>query len=161
MMQDLNLDVRLADYVRSLDKALNGLVDVVRRLGPAAHERPDIPGANTAVAVLSHCTGVMRFWGAKVAAGADVSRDREAEFRSDHDAERVIADARAQRDNLVALIESGYADCLARPEAAEAMGARLHSVTIGGVLLHILHEVAQHHGQMQITRDLLLRRECR
>ncbi len=68
----------LTDYV---DRAVNALCGIVTGLGDdLANQRPDLPGANSPYAILTHCLGVMADWGGRVVAGRDVQRDRPAEF---------------------------------------------------------------------------------
>ena len=68
----------LTDYV---DHAVDALCGIVAGLGDdLANQRPDLPGANSPYAILTHCLGVMADWGGHVVAGRDVQRDRPAEF---------------------------------------------------------------------------------
>ncbi len=44
--------------------ALDNMVAMLRELGhDGANRRPELPGANSAYAIVTHCLGVMEFWG--------------------------------------------------------------------------------------------------
>lgn len=54
----------LDDTLWYVDEALDGLVAVVVGLGDdLANRRLDVAGSNSPYAVLTHCLGVMEFWG--------------------------------------------------------------------------------------------------
>lgn len=86
-----------------------------------------VDGSISPCAILTHCLGMMRHWSSTVNLGRPVPRDRDAEFRA---AGPITA-------GLVA-------------EAADFMvtGCR-------AVLLHVVEELAQHLGHLEITRDVL------
>ncbi|HEY3682180.1 MAG TPA: hypothetical protein VGL93_04035 [Streptosporangiaceae bacterium] len=113
------------DYLYYVDVALGGMTGIVAGLGDElANRRPEVPGVNAPYAILTHCIGVMEYWGGQVIAVRAITRDRDAEFV-----------ARGE----------------VRARDAETPMAR----TQGGAALHIYEELAQHHGQMELTRDLL------
>ncbi|OLE28948.1 MAG: hypothetical protein AUG44_05960 [Actinobacteria bacterium 13_1_20CM_3_71_11] len=116
----------VASYV---DRAVEAMADIVGDLGDdLANTRPGLPGANSPYAILRHCLGVMEFWGGHVVAGRAVDRDRAAEFRASGPTPRGGA---ATRPDELEFVSQGHA------------------------LLHVMEEVCQHLGQMEITRDLL------
>src|SRR3954447_9623020 len=64
-----------------VDEALDQMTAIVVRLGDdLASTRPDLPGANSPYAILTHCCGVMEAWGGEAVAGRRIQRDRAAEF---------------------------------------------------------------------------------
>jgi hypothetical protein len=141
-----------------VDKALDDMGAIVTELGDdLANRRPDLPGANSPYAILTHCCGVMEGWGGEVIANRPIRRDRPAEFRatgSVADLLAKVAESKAQlRHDVVAAQwispPDGPVDA---DDAAVPLGQ-----TQGGVLLHIFEELAQHLGQMEVTRDLLRR----
>jgi Protein of unknown function (DUF664) len=143
----------VASYV---DRAVEAMADIVDDLGDElASTRPGLPGANSPYAILRHCLGVMEFWGGQVVAGRAVDRDREAEFRATGPAAGLIAAAQeAQRRFRADMVT---ADPKARPRGGHPVTApdELELVSQGHALLHVMEEVCQHLGQMEITRDLL------
>jgi uncharacterized protein DUF664 len=143
----------VASYV---DRAVEAMADIVGDLGDdLANARPHLPGANSPYAILRHCLGVMEFWGGQVVAGRTVDRDREAEFRASGPVAGLIADAREAQRRFRTVIVT--ADPKARPPGDHpATGPdELELISQGHALLHIMEEVCQHLGQMEITRDLL------
>lgn len=145
------------DFLWYVDQALDGMVAAVRELGDErASTRPDLPGANSPYAILTHCLGVMEFWGGAVIAGRRVTRDRDAEFRATGRVADLVARVGEARRRLEA--------DLASLEASAPIRARLlpedmdHPMgrSQGGALVHLYEELAQHFGQVELTRDVLL-----
>src|SRR6478672_3829589 len=69
------------DFLYFAERALRGMAVIVAELGDdLANSKPDIPGANTPFALLTHCLGVVEYWAGQVNIGRDVHRDRAAEF---------------------------------------------------------------------------------
>ena len=144
------------DYLYFVDEALEGMVTVVTELGDElANRRLDLAGANSPYAVLYHCLGVMEYWGGAMVAGRSIERDRDAEFRSSGRVGELVRRTRQARRQLDADIADLEPLAPPRgtpgPEDADLPLAR----TQGGVLLHIYEELAQHRGQMEVTRDVL------
>jgi Protein of unknown function (DUF664) len=143
----------VASYV---DRAVEAMADIVSDLGDdLANRRPRLPGANSPYVILYHCLGVIEFWGGQVVAGRAVDRDRDAEFRASGPvADLVIAAQQAQRRFRADIVT---ADPGARPRSGHPTTAEeeLELASQGHALLHVMEEVCQHLGQMEITRDLL------
>ena len=142
-------------YLRFCDEALVAMRDIVTDLGDElANRRPDLPGANSPYAILTHCLGVCAYWGSTVNLGREVPRERAAEFT----ASGPVADLAAATDQLRADFAGwvGQADA-GMPPANPPRGRHHHDAyaTQGEVLLHVYEELAQHRGQVEITRDLL------
>jgi Protein of unknown function (DUF664) len=149
--------ISVDDYFFFVDEALAGMVAIVEELGDElANQRPGLPGANSAYAVLFHCLGVMEYWGGHVIAGRTIERDREAEFVATGSVGDLVDRARRARRQLE--LDVTDLDVYAPPrgsvygEDAELPIGR----TQGGALIHVYEELAQHRGQMELTRDLLL-----
>ena len=139
------------EFLGFCDSALTAMADIATGLGDdLANRRPDLPGANSPVQILTHCMGVMGWWAGAVNLGRPVSRDRDAEFEAVCRVADLAADlerARRQFHDDVAAAE---------PAAEPARREHLHDyATQGAVLLHVYEELAQHRGQMEITRDVL------
>jgi hypothetical protein len=144
------------DYLWFVDLALREMVAIVRFLGDdEANRRPDVAGANSPYAILTHCLGVMEFWGGSMVAERVISRDRQAEFEAVGTVDDLIertATARRQFETDVSGFDSTAASpMILPPEDAETPYAR----TKGAVLLHVLEELLQHLGQMELSRDML------
>lgn len=145
------------DYLWYVDEALDGMVAIVTELGDElANRRPDIPDTNSPYVLLHHCLGVMEFWGGHMVAGRTVDRDRDAEFRASGPVDELVARTRRARRQLaadVATVEAGSPP-RGTPDAEDADLPMAR--TQGGVLIHIYEELAQHRGQMEGCRDVLL-----
>jgi Protein of unknown function (DUF664) len=69
------------DYLYFVERAVRGMTGIVTELGDELScIRPDLPGANTAYGLLTHCLGVMEYWGRHLVAGRGSQRERAAEF---------------------------------------------------------------------------------
>jgi len=146
------------DFLWFVDEALDGMVAIVGELGDeAANRRPDLPGANSPYAILFHCLGVMEYWGGHVVAGRTIERDRDAEFRATGPVDDLVARARRARAQLVedmAALDAGAPP--RRPLGPDDPDRDLPIArTQGGALIHVYEELAQHRGQMELTRDVL------
>jgi hypothetical protein len=145
------------DFLYFVDEALNGMVTIVTELGDElANRRLDLPESNSPYAVLTHCLGVMEWWGGYLIAGRAVRRDRDAEFRASGDVAALVERARQARLQLAADMTTLEAGAPLRgvplPEDADLPLGR----TQGGALIHIYEELAQHRGQIEGCRDVLL-----
>ncbi|MGH3855902.1 MAG: DUF664 domain-containing protein [Pseudonocardiaceae bacterium] len=148
--------ISIDDYFAFVDDALDGMVNIVSELGDdRANRRPDIPGANSPYVILTHCLGVMEYWGGHIVAGRPITRDRAEEFRAAGPVGALVERAGRARQQLRA--DTANVDPFApprgapRPEDVELPLGR----TQGGALVHIYEELAQHRGHMELTRDLL------
>lgn len=145
------------DYLYFVRRAVDEMKVILAELGDdIANRRPDLPGANSPYAIATHCAGVADFWAGQLVAGRAVERDRDAEFV----ARGSVADVVARLDRALAQLERDVA--VADPEAplcarppASFLGPD-RPLTQGGALQHVYEELAQHLGQLQLTRDLLV-----
>lgn len=145
------------DFLWYVDQALDGMVAIVTELGDdLANRRPDLPGANSPYVLLHHCLGVMEHLAGHVVAGRTVERDRDAEFRASGTVDELAARTRRAREqlavDLAGLVPSDPPRGATDPEDADLPLARSQ----GGALVHVYEELAQHRGQMEGCRDVLL-----
>lgn len=141
------------EFLAYCDSAIEQYAAIVTELGD---ERVNarivgLAVSNSAFALVSHVVGVMGRWGRTVNRGIVVPRDRDAELT----ATGTVAEA-------LALLEMGRARlhedvAHADPRAAPANPpADWTPATQGDVLLHVYEELAQHLGQLEVTRDVVL-----
>ena len=140
-----------------VDLALAAMAGIVEELGDElANRRPSFRDANSAYVILTHCLGVMEYWGGATVAERPVQRDRSAEFTASGDVAGLLRRAeharRRLREDIVGLV-AGAAPVGVRPEPGDP---EPYTRTKGAVLVHILEELFQHLGQMEITRDTLV-----
>ncbi len=152
------LVVSIHDYLWFVDQALDGMVAIVTELGDErASLRPDLPDANAPYAILTHCLGVMEYWAGSLVGGRSITRDHDAEFRATGRVDALVTRTAAARRQLEADLAALDATAPPRqppllPEDAETPVGQ----TQGGALLHLYEELAQHFGQMQLSRDVLV-----
>jgi Protein of unknown function (DUF664) len=145
------------DCLWFIDDALNGMVAIVSDLGDdLANAKPDVPGANSPFAVLTHCLGVMEFWAGGMIAGRSVVRDRDAEFEARGRVGDLVERARNAQQQLAEDVAGLDASAPPRRAPLDPTDSELPvGRTRGGALVHIATELTQHWGQMEITRDIL------
>ena len=77
------MEISHEDFLMFIDRALDGMLRIVEELGEErANMRPDLPGANSPYAILTHCIGVCDYWIGTLLGKREVFRDRDAEFRA-------------------------------------------------------------------------------
>jgi hypothetical protein len=151
--------ISVNELVTYVARAVGQMTAIVTGLGDdLANERPGLPGANSPYAILRHCIGVMDFWGEQVVAGRPVERDREAEFRATG---AVAALAGAAEEAMGRFAANAAAADPGAPVQGTHPGmppGELEVLSQGSALLHVLEEITQHLGHMEITRDVLRHR---
>lgn len=145
------------DYLWFVDLALDGMAAIVEELGDdLANRRPPIRDTNSAYAILTHCLGVLEYWGGATVAERPVQRDRAAEFTASGDVAGLLGRTdlarRRLRDDIVGL-DAAHPPANVRWDPEDPVP---YTGTKGAVLLHILEELFQHLGQMELTRDALV-----
>jgi hypothetical protein len=148
--------VATADYLWFADLALRGMADIVEDLGDdLANRPPPFAGANSPYAILTHCLGVLEYWAGATVAGRPIERDRAAEFVARGPVAPLVERVTKARETLASDL-SGL-DAWGEPGSVrrDPDDPVPYSETKGAVLLHILEELFQHLGQMEITRDAL------
>jgi hypothetical protein len=149
--------VPASDYLWFVDLALGQMTSIVEELGDElVNRRPPFRDTNSAYVILTHCLGVMEYWGGATVAERPVQRDRAAEFTASGDVAGLLRrtdHARLRlREDIVGLHSAALPVSVRRdPEDPVP-----YTETKGAVLLHVLEELFQHLGQMEITRDALV-----
>lgn len=154
------LTISTDDFLWFVDDCLSAMTDIVTGLGDdLANTAPDLPGANSPYAILTHCLGVVGWWGGVQVAGRPVDRDRDAEFVARGPVAELPQAVRRTRARLAEDLERF--DPVAAPagDVDEDYAGLPFGRTQAGVLLHVFHELAQHLGQLEITRDVLTARQ--
>ena len=152
-MSPVELAVATAErYVRH---AFRQMLAVADRLGDErVNVRPLGPGTNAVAALVIHCCGVTGFWLGHVALGRPTDRDRDSEFSRT----ATVAELHA----LVSRTVETAVDDLRRLDAGEGtdVGGRQGlldgDTSNGAVVLHVLEELYQHLGHIELAADALL-----
>ena len=146
-----------AIFLPFMNGALDGMLNIAEELGDErVNQRPnDMANTSTPFIILTHCVGLTRYWLGSVALGRPVTRDRDAEFR----AQGTVADLR----QAVQALQSELQDDINRvqfdqpsPNPEAVRQAHMKTWTQGQFVLQCFKELAQHHGQMEIVRDMLM-----
>ena len=143
-------------YLAFCDDALDSYAVLVRELGEA-HVNETVPfleGSNSGFALVAHAVGVMGHWARTVNRGIVVPRDRDAEFTATGTVAEALELLELGRARLHE--DARAADPAAAPANPPAGPDRTAYATQGDVLMHVYEELAQHLGQLEVTRDVLL-----
>lgn len=132
---------------------IEGLLDALDGLTQDELNRPLLPTANSLVALATHTIGAAEFHVLQSLCGQSVSRDRAQEFRAAGSSVAALrerwADARERMQRAIAALPP---EELGRERDLPYLG----KVTGLEVLLATVRHSAEHHGQADLTRDLLL-----
>lgn len=147
--------ITVDSYLAFCDSSLDAYAGIIRELGDPHVNAvvPEVEGSNAAFATVAHVVGVMGRWARTVNRGVVVPRDRDAEFTATGTADEALALLARGRARLHEDVRA------ADPEAAPVnppAGREDEYPTQGDVLLHVYEELAQHLGQLEVTRDVLL-----
>jgi hypothetical protein len=159
MSEHTSVQITHADLMLFVDRALDGMLRIVEELGDeAVNFRPDFPDANSPYGILTHCIGVVNHWIGNVIADRGIPRDRPAEFVATGTFADLKEAVRACRARLAAdlVIVDGLDSPASPPPSRYRPAGGPAEWTQGAVLIHMYEELAQHHGQMELTRDILL-----
>lgn len=144
------------EYLFFTDRALDGMVRVLEDLGDElVNQRPELPGANSPYVIVNHSLGVLGFWVGRLVAGRPVERDREAEFHATGTVAEIVARVREAQQQLRADVAAADPRAPLREDAPPKYVGTPVGRTQGAALQHAYEELAQHHGQLEITRDVL------
>jgi len=155
-----DMEISLEDYLMFVDRALDGMIGIVEEMGDdLANSRPNLKEANSPYAILFHCIGVCHYWVGTLVAGRHTDRDRPAEFiatGSVADLKKLVSALKIQmRTDLNSVAADHTLAIMPNPDYTPLPGYA--QWTQGAVLIHLHEELAQHHGQMELTRDILLK----
>ncbi|MDQ1704730.1 MAG: hypothetical protein QOF18_1096 [Frankiaceae bacterium] len=142
-----------------LERHLDRMTAIVAGLGDErANVTPELTGANSAYQILLHCCGMLEWWTRSAVLGREVRRDRDAEFGSSGSVADLLVRVANVRAQLLSDLELIDLDApLAGDPSDHYVGTPI-GASARGVLLHVLEELAQHHGHLEITRDLVTAR---
>jgi hypothetical protein len=145
------------DYLYFAGRALDGMAGIVGLLGDdLANRKPSLEGANSPFALLTHCVGVIDYWVGHLVAGRPTDRDREAEFFAVGPVGPLLKEVEAAKAQLASdLLIASPERSLQGVPPADFQGPD-RALTQGGALQHVYEELAQHHGQMELMRDVIL-----
>ena len=155
------MEISNEDFLMFIERALDGMLRIVEELGDErANLRPDLPGANRPYAILTHCIGVCDYWIGTLLGKREFFRNRDAEFRANGTVVELRERVRELKETLLADIKQvqGEKSLASAPNSMynPLRGTDFGDWTEGTALIHAYEELAQHHGQMELTRDVLM-----
>ncbi|MGU3294586.1 mycothiol transferase [Williamsia sp. M5A3_1d] len=141
-----------------IQENLGALRAIVAELGDdLANTTPPLPQTNSPYAIVFHCVEMLKFWGGSVIGGEKIPRDRDAEFT----ATGAVGALCEAVDDVASRVPGWIA--IATTEGVRDRSARgstrttaIDTATPEWILLHIVRELAQHLGQLELTRDVLV-----
>lgn len=131
------------------------MVEAVDRLGDElVNVKPHGPSTNSVAALVVHCCELTKFWLGHVGLGKPNERDRDAEF----EATATVAEL---HDRVEEAIAQALVDIEQMCDGVTALDNEVRHFLPGGdtsdasVFLHVVEEIFQHVGHMQLTVDAL------
>lgn len=151
------MDDWLAAALDTVERCWSVMTAVLEDLDPAdLGRRPPLPGANSPYAIVHHCVEMSRWWLGAFGCGLDLPRDRSAEFVAEGERAQLLARVEQVRIDTIGwtkqMLQQGVAG---RDAQGTTASTDLQTVTPQWVVLHVVHELAQHLGHLQLTRDVL------
>jgi uncharacterized damage-inducible protein DinB len=139
-----------------LRHAFGQMLRVADRLGDdRVNDRPLGPDTNAVAALIVHCCAVTEFWIGHVALGRPTSRDRESEFSTTAtvaELHAMVESAIAQLAEDLAAIDEGRV----QPDRTGRQFLEGGDESDGAIVLHVLEELYQHLGHMELAADALM-----
>lgn len=155
--QQDDAESRVADAVLAITGgSLSSMTEILRELGDElADTKPDLPGANSPYAIVFHCVAVIEYWAGSVIAGLKIPRDRAAEFTATGRVDDVITRLDDVRAHLHEWVDVALREGIRDRTVMGTTRPELATATPEWVLTHLVRELAQHLGQLELTRDVL------
>jgi len=117
--------------------------------------RPEVPGVNSVYALVAHLDGVVADWGGNLVAGETLARDRDAEFAAVGTVDQARDLLSRIRERLPRYVHRALTEGIAAPTAIASTRTDAADSSPEFVVLHLLRELAQHTGQLQVCRDVV------
>ncbi len=153
----LVIELAPSDARAFIELALDRMMSRAAALGAHVDEPPDLPGSNSVYALVVHCVGVGEWWLDHVVLGRPSTRDRDAEFAASgtlEDLESLVAAFRSRLPVLLDQVAATLHPVSAHLETVTAPD-RTWPWTTGSIVLHVVEELFQHAGHVDLTADLL------
>ncbi len=150
----MNLEPATAElYTRH---AFTQMLEVADRLGePKVNDRPLGPRTNAVAALIIHCCEVTEFWLGHVGLGRPSHRDRESEFTRT----ATMAQLHAMVDATLVTARADLDRIFRGDTQADRTGFMFligGDESDGALVIHVLEELYQHLGHMEIAADALI-----
>ncbi len=135
-------------------RSLDGFMEIVESLTvDELNWRPPAPDANSIYALTTHTLGNVRMHVFRVLLDQTIDRDRDGEFRSVADPSNVPIPAwPVLRAEVEAALGALPPEAMNRTFEHPVFG----SITGREVLMVMMRHTAEHHGHVELTRDLIV-----
>lgn len=150
------MSIASEEFLPYINGALGGMLQIIEALGnERINLRPNhLVNTNSPFAILTHCVGLTRYYLGAGLTGRQVHRDRDAEFRAQGTVAEIRETVRTLQQQIQEDIKHAHGD---QPPAFPAVLREQHRTwTQGRLVLQCYKELAQHHGHMELTRDVIL-----
>ncbi len=150
----MNLEPATAElYTRH---AFTQMLEVADRLGERkVNDRPLGPRTNAVAALIIHCCEVTEFWLGHVGLGRPSQRDRESEFTRT----ATLAELHAMVDATLSTARADLDRIFRGDTQADRTGFMFligGDESDGALVIHVLEELYQHLGHIEIAADALI-----
>jgi len=149
-------EIRDTDLRPFFDLAFDRMLAKAAALGPDVNRRPVVDDANSVFQIITHCVGMARWWLDHAVLGNPTTRDRASEFTAEGSAAELDELVSRFRRDLNALLPAVLATDVPQLSAPAAHG-RVWPWTTTAIVLHVIEELFQHAGHVDVTTDLVLR----
>ena len=146
------------DFLVFFDRAFDGMSEIVSSLGQEiSNTRAPIHGGNSPYAILYHCVGLTNYWIGTLIGNRTTKRDRNSEFVSTGDVNTLLRSVEEIKKQIRLDLRkfNGRMPPTEIPNAAYSPMKEHKNWNQAQVLIHTYEELAQHHGHMEITKDIL------
>jgi hypothetical protein len=138
------------------DESLDHLRKILSQMSyEQANTVPTLPGANSPYAIVTHCIGMTDYWGGSVIAGLRIPRDRDAEFEAHGDPQLLCEEVERLRRRFPERVRIALTEGVRDRSATGSTRSDAQTASPTWILLHIVRELAQHLGQLELTRDVI------
>tara|TARA_Y100000588_G_scaffold58894_1_gene57490 strand:- start:3072 stop:3557 length:486 start_codon:yes stop_codon:yes gene_type:complete len=156
----MKMEISDRDFLIFFDRALDGMSKIVGELGQEiSNQRPNIEGVNSPYAVLYHCVSLTNYWIGTLIGSRETKRDRNNEFVAVGDIKSLLTSVETLKKQ-VRLDLQNYQGDQPPTEIPNIEYSPMKDYTDWNqaqVLLHTYEELAQHHGHIEITKDILIK----
>jgi hypothetical protein len=153
------MELRASTGAIYLRHAFSQMLAVAERVGESGiNVQPAGRSTNAIAALVVHCCGVTEYWLGHVALGRPSTRDRDAEFTTTASLDELrdlVTRTVAQAEDDLGRLDAGRGtpETTRRAESFEG-----HDPSDAAVVLHVLEELYQHLGHIELTADVLAHR---
>lgn len=150
------IEVSVAEVTAFIRLGFDRMIAKAAAVPEHLNDRPPLEGANTIYQIVTHAMGATHWWLSHVLAGEADIRDRPSEFAASGDLEQLLADVDAFKAGLAGLVEQALnAGPVVDLPPMQSGGERQWPETNASVVLHVIEEVFQHAGHVDMTADLV------